>query len=167
MSDEDYEFLREFVEVIGPIAHGITLLEGDKHYFGMYLPTLFGIKNRLMEMESRQNFMHCKPLLDAVIDGFDNRFKAMMDPTDSRSIPLYIAMVTDPKYKLNYIPPFIWNSSTLQRIKNMLLTAAEKILRIPGNQDILDVGVIQEVAPDGAEADERNGKFNIRLKYRN
>lgn len=130
LSEEDYEFLHEFVAVIGPIAKGITLLEGDKQLFGTYLPTLFRIQTALNEMESSGQLLHCVPLLNAVQDGFRKRFREMMDPTDVRAAPLYIAMICDPKYKLDYIPPYIWASNSLQCFKNLLLTAAEKILNV-------------------------------------
>lgn len=36
-------------------------------------------------------------------DGFERRFSSLMNPQDSESHPLYIAMITNPEFKLNYM----------------------------------------------------------------
>lgn len=96
LSGDDYEFLREFISVIAPIANGITFLEGDKQLFGAYLPTLFGIKSTLLEIQSSRQLFHCMPLVDAVYNGFTTRFKDMMDINNRRATPFYLAMISDP-----------------------------------------------------------------------
>lgn len=107
-----------------PIAEGITALEGNI-CFGAYLPYLFGIKSQLNRLTT-QRLLYCKPLLDSVISGFYKRFDDLMDPYNIRSVPLYLAMITNPKYKLNYIAEL--RPTLLQKLKNMLISAAEMIL---------------------------------------
>lgn len=50
-----------------------------------------------------------------------------MDPYHITSVPLYLAMITNPKYKMSYIGPL--RPTILQKLKNMLLSAAEEIAK--------------------------------------
>lgn len=159
LSQDDYEFLREFVTVIAPIADGITYLEGDKQLFGAYLPTLFGIKTSLLEMKSSRELLYCMPLVDAVYDGFTKRFKEMMNLDNPRATPLYLAMISDPKYKISFIPPSAWNKDTLKMIKNALLAAGERIRNGP-NKENFDSNAIQPVPmPIDVDPSVTNGKL--------
>lgn len=135
LNQRDYDFLWEFLMVMRPIANGITFLEGDKQLFGAYLPTLFGIKTALSDMETELTY--CAPLLQAVNDGFNRRFGEMMDPFNAKSVPLFIAMVSNPMFKMSYIPPSFMRASVIRSIKNMLLTAGEKILNIFEKENLL------------------------------
>lgn len=130
LNENDYEFLTEYVTIIRPIANAITILEGDKQMCGSYLPVLFGIQKWLDFIESNANapIMHCDALLQAVKNGLKTRFSAMMDPFDVVSVPLYIAMVSNPKYKMNFIPPNVMRLSVFNSIKTTLIRVGENIL---------------------------------------
>lgn len=123
LNDTDYAFLLEFRSVMRPIAEGLTALEGN-NLFGSYLPHLFGIKAQLDRLKNKKlNF--CEPLLKAIDNGFYERFQEVMDPYHIRAVPLYLAMMTNPKYKLSYMGQL--RPTILQKLKNMLLSAAEEI----------------------------------------
>lgn len=124
MTDTDNDFLREFKLVMRPVAEGLTALEGNI-FFGAYLPHLFGIRSQLDRLK-QQNLRFCNPLVKAIDEGFIERFKDVMDPYHVRSVPLYLAMITNPKYKLSFMGQL--RPTILIRLKNMLLSAAEEIL---------------------------------------
>jgi len=115
----DYKFLTEYVTIIRPIVNAITILEGDKQMCGSYLPVLFGIQKRLDFIESNDDapIIHCDALLQAVKNGLETRFSAMMDPFNVVSIPLYVAMVSNPKFKMNFIPPNVMRPAVFNSIK--------------------------------------------------
>lgn len=108
-----------------PIAEGITALEGNI-CFGAYLPHLFGIRSQLNYLKT-QKLRFCTPLLNAIETGFDERLNDLMDPYHTTAIPLYLAMITNPRYKLSYIGQL--RPTILQKLKNMLLSAAEEIVK--------------------------------------
>lgn len=124
---EDYEFLNEYMNVIRPIAEALKALEGNRDTFGSYLPTLFGLKFKL-DVLKKTSFKFCEPLLENIVDGFNTRFSGMIDSNNPKSIPLYMAMVSNPRFKLNYLP-----SNTpmhvLKKIQNMFSKAAEEMVK--------------------------------------
>lgn len=125
LDSEDYEFLNEYINVIRPIAEALKVLEGNRHTFGSYLPTLFGLKFKLGVLE-KTRFKFCKPLIQNIVDGFDTRYSEIMDINRPKSIPLYLAMVSNPSFKLNYLPRNT-PMHILKKIQNMLLKAAEEL----------------------------------------
>lgn len=131
LDDDDYIFLEEYVECITPIAISLKSLEANKYSFGIYLPILVGLRtafNRLHE----KNLIHCEPLITALQNGFETRFGDLMDIFNSsgKSAPLYLAMCSNPLFKLNYlgfeqrIP-----THTINKMRDMLLAAAKEILQ--------------------------------------
>lgn len=97
--------MREYITVIRPIAEGITFLEGDKQPFGSYLPALFGIQSKLEYLANKVILSYCEPLLGAVYEGFQKRFAEVMEVSDPKSVPLYLAMMSNPAYKISFLPP--------------------------------------------------------------
>lgn len=126
LDSEDYKFLNEYIIVIRPIAEALKALEGNRHTFGSYLPTLFGLKFKLNVLK-KTTFKFCKPLVENIVDGFNTRFSGMMDLDNLKSLPLYIAMVSNPSFKLNYLPH---NTPihVLKKIQNMFIKAAEEMV---------------------------------------
>lgn len=144
LSDQDYDFLTEYVSIIKPIANAITFLEGDIQTFGAYLPMLFGVRQTLKDLYLNGNFEYCAPLLIAVRDGFDKRFGHLMklnglyEQGNSKAIPLFLAMVANPQYKLNFIPNdwFDSNANGMSQIKGLLLNAMKQSLRDEQQQNM-------------------------------
>lgn len=126
LNDDDYTFMGEYMKCMRPIAEGLTYLEGDKCTFGAYAPMLMGIRAELDAMKD-ENFRHCKPLLKAIRDGFKKRFGAKLDPYDVESVPLYLAMVSNPKFKMSFIPDGALSETRLVKIKQIFLHACEKM----------------------------------------
>lgn len=117
------EFLKEFEFVFRPIMRAIKYVQG-RYYFGSYLPLLFGLKS---ELHSEKPLKFCEPLRTALRNGFEKRFADIMNPENPESVPLFVAMITNPKYKLNYVPQNLLTCNIL-RLKRMVLSAAEQII---------------------------------------
>lgn len=117
------DFLKEFELVLRPVMKGIKYVQG-RYYFGSYLPMLFGLKS---ELDSEKHLKFCKPLVIALRNGFDKRFSDIMNPENPESVPLFVAMITNPKYKLNYVPQNLLTQNIL-RLKRMVLSAAEEMI---------------------------------------
>ncbi|XP_055306361.1 uncharacterized protein LOC129570688 [Sitodiplosis mosellana] len=129
-TESERQFLGEYLNVLQPIAHGLTRLEGNI-FFAYFLITLFNVDEELRLLEST-NLKFAKPLLKALRNGFDTRFKEMMDINNAASVPLYLAMLSHPLFKLNFLPMLKTKerSTALEYIakcKGMLLKAIEDI----------------------------------------
>lgn len=137
LCDQDYDFLAEYVKTIKPIANAITYLEGDSLTFGAYLPTLFSVRQALKDLYKENGLVYCKPLLVAVKNGFDRRFGHLMklpsqhESGDPKAVPLFLAMFTNPDFKLNYIPDdwFDSNPQGMSQIKSLLLNSMRQYLK--------------------------------------
>lgn len=103
-------------------------LEGNKHTFGLYLPTLFGLRNVLEKYANIETTetLKCIELAKAIKAGFERRFGQLMNPNDpeGKSAPLYIAMVTNPQYKMNFMGSKTIAPNVLRQTKEMLVSAA-------------------------------------------
>lgn len=124
--DDERRFLREYHNVITPVAIALKRLEGNAHTFGMYLPTLYGLRIKLNELSESLEF--CNPLVAAIQTGFESRFGEVMDIYNVKSVPLWLAMVTNPKYKLNFIGMKRIPSHILMKVKNLLQNAGQQIV---------------------------------------
>lgn len=126
--ENDYQFLVEYHKIIAPVAHAMKILEANRFTFGIYLPTLVGLRAKLADMRT-DKFTHGLPLLDAISDGFETRFKEMLDIFDAKgtSTPLYIAMVTNPQYKLNFLGFKSIPRHISIQVQNMLMNAGKEV----------------------------------------
>lgn len=134
LCDQDYVFLTEFACVIKPIADAITHLESSVKTFGNYLPMLFGCRTALKDLADEKKLKFCEPLLTAVRNGFAKRFNHLMrlgdiyGRGDPKAVPLFLAMITNPEYKMNFIPNtwFYENANGIHHIKTILLNAMKQ-----------------------------------------
>lgn len=128
LDDEEYSFLRQYHKVISLVDRTLKTLESDRYSFGIYLPTLFGLKSKLDELaENGNEIFECLPLVMALQNGLQNRFGEVMDPynKDGKSVPLYIAMLTNPSFKLNFMGMKVISSKLLHHLREMLYSAVE------------------------------------------
>lgn len=130
-TDDEYEFLRQYHDVIDKVALALKGLEADRNLFGAYLPTLIGLRHVLVENSSMDNANDtelCVPLAKAMLEGFERRFSSVMDPFNPESHPLYIAMISNPEYKLNFMGTSRIEPRVMVKLKEILLDAAMSIL---------------------------------------
>lgn len=119
LSDVEFEFLEQYRNCIKPVATALTLLEGQNHEFGLYLPVLISLRDALSKLNEKNP--KCVPLIEALNEGFKKRLDDLTNVTSLTGLaaPLYIAMVSNPKYKFFYlgmeeIPPHI--NETVQKL---------------------------------------------------
>lgn len=123
--------------IILPIAVALKTLEGSSLPFGLCLPTLYGLRLKLGNMNGTLRFVYCGPLLKAVSDGFEERFNSFLNIYDDekRWIPAYIAMVSNPKFKLNYLGMRIIPSHISEKVRSVLYNAGKEILDLEKKND--------------------------------
>lgn len=128
LDDDELVFLHEYHKIILPIAMALKLLEGNRLTFGAYLPTLIGLRLNLGKMNAFK-FVYCQPLLVAVSNGFEERFASVLDifHVDGKWIPLYIAMITDPQYKLNFLGMRTIPAHISEKVRRILFNAGKEV----------------------------------------
>lgn len=129
IEDDEYEFLLQYHSIISLVATALKTLEANRYTFGVYLPTLIGLKLKLQALYDDAMSFDCLPLILALQCGLEARFGELMDPycTSGKSVPLYIAMLTNPTYKMNFMGIKSVSQQLLLRLKEMLFSAAVKI----------------------------------------
>lgn len=136
LSEEGHEFLLEYYEILTPIVNALKTLSANKYSFGLYLPILIGLRKKLGAAKSK-NYVHGMPLVEAVETGFQTRFSEFLDLFDehARSTPLYIAMASNPQFKLNFLGLKHVPQQTSSAIFDLLLNAGKEILTAERERD--------------------------------
>lgn len=135
--DGEYEFLVQYHKIMSLVASALKVVEADRYTFGVYLPTLLGLKLKLQALyDDCHATFECLPLILALQNGLKNRFGELMDPfcASGKSLPLYVAMLSNPTYKMNFMGMKTVSPQLLLRLKTMLLNAAIEI-EDENNQD--------------------------------
>lgn len=99
--DDEYTFLKQYHKVMSLVARALKVVESNKSTFGIYLPTLFGLRHNLNAIKGIADM--CSPLILQLESAFESRFGNIMDKYDDHAecVPLYLAMLTDPRFKMN------------------------------------------------------------------
>ena len=89
-----------------PTATALDRLQGDKSdsksFMEALLPTLLTVQQKLMQISQSSRLVYCKPLVNALLDGLQNRFHLLsFDPAANEYI---IAVVSHLFFKLRWIP---------------------------------------------------------------
>lgn len=120
----EFIFLNEYELVTKPIAEAIDNLQRSDSFFSLYLPTLFTVKAALEKMKADQSILYCTPLLCAIYDGFMKRFDTFFDFQAKKTIPALLATVSDPFFKLRWIPKEYKTTENITWIENLFINAA-------------------------------------------
>lgn len=138
LEDKEYGFLHEYHSVMKLIAMALKSIEADSYTFALYLPTLIGLQINLQAMIDSHKAVHCEPLVVALQKGLETRFGNLMDPfgSDGKSVPIFVAMMSNPAFKLNFMGKNEIQSNLLNRLKDMLLSEAIKMENSIGDDDI-------------------------------
>ncbi|KAL0153378.1 hypothetical protein M9458_051297 [Cirrhinus mrigala] len=101
--DAELDYLEEYTKILKPLAVAIDRLQGQSScYYAELLPTLFAVESKLEALRS-SNFRCCSHLLQAIMDGFRNRFSSFLQlkPEVNEAI---LASVTHPYIKMRWLP---------------------------------------------------------------
>ena len=91
----DIAFLKEYIDVMAPVAASLDILQGEQNCsLGYVLPTLTVLKGKLQKVTVK----HTRPLRDALLRGIDSRFANLFCDKE-----FLMAAVTHPMFKLAWI----------------------------------------------------------------
>ncbi|XP_064454737.1 uncharacterized protein LOC135366014 [Ornithodoros turicata] len=93
----DVLFIKEYCEVMKPVACAIDVVQRDDVYFGHLLPTITVLKKRLDHLRMT-GLKYCTPLVEALLEGIRSRFDHLYDDRD-----LLLAAVVIPRFKERWI----------------------------------------------------------------
>ena len=120
--------MTEYKDVMAPVAMTLDTLQGEASaYMGNLLPTLYMLKLRLRELKNRGHLSNTKPLLEALLGGFERRFQQLFEDHD-----LLMACATHPLFttkmtaKLNPTDVEYIKSRVARELKNFVCTDAEQ-----------------------------------------
>lgn len=119
LDDEDYIFLEEYRTCVRPFEISSKNLEANRYTFGLYLPSLITLRKRLSDLHMN-NMQFCTAMAEAIQTGFEQRSGEIMDIFKTRSVPFYIAMVSNPEYKLNFMGMQCIPNHVLENVRNFL-----------------------------------------------
>lgn len=86
-------FLKEYYTTMSPVAQSINILQGEVEVqMGWLLPTISLLSSKLEKIKIA--LKHCKPLVEAIQVGIQNRFGEML-----RDPELVAAAILIPKFK--------------------------------------------------------------------
>lgn len=90
-------FLKEYYTTMSPVAQSINILQGEVEVqMGWLLPTISLLSSKLEKIKIA--LKHCKPLVEAIQVGIENRFGEML-----RDPELVAAAILIPKFKTAWI----------------------------------------------------------------
>lgn len=120
-------FLKEYEMILRPIATALDNMQGSKCPYAVVLPTLNLTEEKLRKLKTDDNLVVCKPLLNAVINGFEKRFKLIMDFSSQKAVPALIATICHPHFKLRWIAPDKKTTVNIEKLTNIVVQAADEI----------------------------------------
>lgn len=121
----EFMFLNEYESVTKPFADAIDNLQQGECFFSLFLPTLITVKLTLEKMKNEEKHQFCAPLLNAIYDGCIKRFGSFFDFRDKKTVPALLATVSDPFFKLRWIPKEFGTEENFTWIQNLMINAAE------------------------------------------
>lgn len=100
--DREVTYLKEFIELMEPLAIALDTLQADKEmYFGQLIPTLFSLKARLSAMQI-SGFTVITPMtLEKIVFALHKRFVNEFELNEPARIAV-VATVSNPYYKLRW-----------------------------------------------------------------
>lgn len=114
-------FIAEFVQAMQPLASALDIMQSElKCFMGILLPTIICLKKKLSAI--KQSAKHVVPLIDALLQGIDDRFAHLLKRED-----LILASIVHPQFRLR------WMDSDEQKLKGkkILLDAMQKLQELP------------------------------------
>lgn len=126
-SDRDIKYMKEFVQLMAPVAFALDSLQGDKQiYYGRLLPTLFSLKTRLEMMQGcTTGFTVIGPtILPQLISALQQRFFNEFELNEPAKLAV-LAAVSHPLYKLRWT----FGETLERKAREMFMDEVSKIVR--------------------------------------
>lgn len=126
-TSNETQFLLEYKLVLKPIALALDNLQQSKAPYVIVLPTLYETNKELNRLKNGNSLKFCKPLVSAILNGFNKRLGHLLNVDDEKSHAALIATVTHPFFKMRWIATEKRDSQYFERILNILANAANEI----------------------------------------
>lgn len=101
---------------------------------------------------------YCKPLLIAILKGFEKRSGYLLNFNDEKSHAALIATVTHPFFKLRWIASEERTPEFIEQVINILANAANEIYMENLNQENNATSVSRNKESNGTKSVEETGK---------
>lgn len=125
-TQSDFTFFEEYIDVMTPIATALDNLQRSECYYGIFLPTLYTVRNSFRELK-KHKFVYCQPLFQIVSNTFQQRFQRFFDLDDEQCQIATIAACTIPHFKMRWIEEEILTSSYAEKIEKLMISAINEL----------------------------------------
>ena len=122
LSDTDVAFLKEYEQVMASVAKALDVVQGENHaYLGCLLPTLAITVRRLRESKMK-DLRFCEPLVDAILEGMERRFRNTFKDLDCQ-----LAAAFHPMFRLTWLEQH--DATQACSVRGAMESAVETALR--------------------------------------
>lgn len=106
-SDNDFNYMEEYLKIQRPIAEAIDFLQRENNiYFGFLIPTLATIRNQLRALKNNGNFKILpRKLIELTEESLVRRFETYFDLSSNVDLAI-IASALCPSVKMNWLGAF-------------------------------------------------------------
>lgn len=156
-TESQREFLLEYKIVLSPIAQALDNLQQGKAPYAIVLPTNYDASEKLNQIKNGNSLKHCKPLVTAILRGFDKRLGHLLNVDDEESHAAVIATVTHPFFKLRWLANEERTPKYIERIIDILTNAANEIF-IENSRRDTDTGSTSRNTEPSKTSGEETGK---------
>lgn len=164
-TDSQRKFLLEYKFVLSPIAEALDNLQQGKAPYAIVLPTIYDTSKKLNRIKDGNSLKHCKPLVTAILRGFDKRLGHLLNVDDEKSHAAIIATVTHPFFKLRWIAIEERTPKYIERIIDILTNAANEIF-IENSRPVSDTGsTSRNTAPNEISVEKTGKPIKLELSY--
>ncbi|KAF9809414.1 hypothetical protein SFRURICE_003511 [Spodoptera frugiperda] len=87
--ENEFEYIKEYLICAAPVAEALNIMQSETTY--------------IMKIERKNNFVYCKPLIEAYRQGVENRFKKIFDVTTPEAENATIAALSYPRFKNKWL----------------------------------------------------------------
>lgn len=99
ITNEDSEFLKEYVKIMEPIYTALDYLQKNDCYYATFLPMVHSTKDNLLDIKANE-ISHCLPLLNAILNGIEERFGHLFEFTNEKCIWPLVSTCSHPYFKV-------------------------------------------------------------------
>lgn len=125
MTSTDWNFLKEYLNIMEPIAFVIEYFQGEKSSFlGIVAPT---INVLVLKLKNLENLKLCVDLRDGLLVCLEKRFPYVLNIVTNNQLcrNFIVAAVSHPKFKLSWVP-----TQYIETCKNILLKYKNELKEI-------------------------------------
>ncbi|KAI5693143.1 hypothetical protein M8J75_009333 [Diaphorina citri] len=124
LTDADFHYIQEYIEVSQPLAQLLDILQGDKNvYYGILIPSLITLQRKL-EALSMKPWTYCRPIINAYMDSVETRFSSYLELSSNVAEVAVVAAFSHPAMKRRWIVKFDKNQQ--ERLLQMFTLAVMK-----------------------------------------